>query len=75
MGRLEMLREEYRTNDDEGKHPCNKGAQRHSLRSGLAEGTEERAVRTLKSVGFDIADDGGRKLLETDHSTCTSSHY
>ena len=29
MGRLEMLRKEYRTNEDEGKHPCDKGARRH----------------------------------------------
>ena len=29
MGRFEMLSEEYRANEDNGKHPCNKGAQRH----------------------------------------------
>ena len=33
-------------------------AQRHSPRCRLAEGTEERAVRTFDSVGFDTVDDG-----------------
>ena len=62
MGRLEMLRENYWTNEDKGKHPCNKGAQRHKgtvLGAVFAEGAEERAVRTLDSVGFDTVDDGG----------------
>ena len=40
-------------------------AQRHSSRSRLAEGTEERAVRTLDSVGFDIVDDGGRAKIDS----------
>ena len=64
MGRLKMLREDYRTNEDKHKHPCSKGAQRHKgtvLGAGLAEGAEERAVGTLDSVGFDIVDDGGAR--------------
>lgn len=54
-----MLRENDRTNEDKGKHTWKKGAQRHSPRSRLAEGTEERAVRVLDAIGSDIVDDDG----------------
>ena len=53
-GRLKMLLEIDRINEDKGKHPCKDGSQRHSPRSQLAEGTEERAVRVLDAIESDI---------------------
>ena len=57
MDRLGMLREDYRTNEDNGKHPCDKGPQR---RRGTEAQSSEPACR--RNAGTSCKDSRSRRI-------------